>query len=282
MSKRLANSPAERLPAEKKVPTTPELTPKFPSLMPKMPPKNQAEIVPEGSLFKFEVTSINGKNFYGTLAECEIIKIWEKVLGRSKEEIFAMSYNRSLTRNFKVTFKLHQEILPSDVYPEPTFTYYRKSRPDAEEDDALVCKIIGYSSIKPAELGQPTKIFVKTNDFAVTPGEINAWLSKFGSVKTPGEYEVNSVGVRSDVYGTVITLVRHIPEFLPISGRKIQISYAGIPKACNNCYQTGHLKRSCKAKKSSWLNRVQEIHKSGEFEDELFGGWIAILDREFA
>ena len=76
-----------------------------------------------------------------------------------------------------------------------------------------------------------------------------------------------------------IVLARHIPEFLPIAGRKVQVSYPGIPKACNNCFQIGHLKRNCKAKKRNWLERVDELRKSGEFEDPMFGGWIAILDQ---
>jgi hypothetical protein len=284
MSKRLANSPAEKTPSSKKnadIETPPKPPPKPPSSMPPKvtPPPEDTE----GSLFKFEVIGMNNKTYYGSLAECEIILIWEKVLGRSREEIFAMSYNRSLTRNFRVTFKLNQPILPADVYPEPTFTYIRKSSPTSESEDVFQCKIIGYTNVKPVEIGQLTRVTAKTNDFSVTPEEIVAWLSKFGSVSVNHQdYERNSMGLRSDVFETEIVLARHIPEYLPIAGRKIQINYPGIPRACNNCFQTGHMKRNCKSKKVGWIHRVNQLYKSGEFEDSLFGGWIAILEREFA
>ncbi len=273
-SKRQANSPPEKIPVAKRPPEVIQ-TAERPQTM------SKTKENPNGSLFRFEVIGINDKLFYGSLAECEIINIWEKVLGRSRDEIYAMSYNRSLTRNFKVTFKLNIDAIPREIYPEACFTYYRKSKPDAkeDEDDAIHCKIIGYDNVKPVELGQLTRITAKTNDFAVSSEEIVAWLSKFGSVSANHDYERNSLGLRSDVFETEIVLARHIPEYLPIAGRKIQISYPGIPKACNNCYQTGHMKRNCKSKKVDWLDRVAEIRKSGEFDDSLFGGWISILDR---
>ncbi len=288
-SKRQANSPAEKVPVTKKSPDPSAVSKPTPRLP--MPPKVQVpaaaatsenDALSDGSLFKFEVTGINNKPFYGALAECEIVLIWEKVLGRSKDEIFAMSYNRSLTRNFKVTFKLNQKTTPSEIYPEPHFVYYRKSSPDPEntEEDAIHCKIVGYSSTKPAELGQLTRITAKTNDFMVSPDEIIPWLMKFGSVSSIRRFERNSMGMRTDVFETEIALHKHVPEFLPIAGRKIQISYPGIPKACNNCFVVGHMKRSCKLKKKDWLERVAELRASGEFEDSLFGGWIAILERE--
>ncbi len=134
--------------------------------------------------------------------------------------------------------------------------------------------------MKPAEIGQLTRVTVRTNDFAVDPSEILPWLAKFGSVNNANnDFEKNSVGLRTDVFETTLLLKKHIPEFLPIAGRKLQVFYPGIPKACNNCYQVGHMKRNCKAKKREWIDRVDEIRRSGEFEDELFGGWVSILEQ---
>jgi hypothetical protein len=276
-AKRQATSPAEKTPVTKKLPKGDSYPTKS-----AMPPKPKPQPDPNGSLFKFEVIGINDKPFYGSLAECEILHIWEKVLGRAKEEIFAMSYSRSQKRNFKVTFKLNQDILPADVYPEPNFVYYRKSSPGEEvtvDDDSIHCKIIGYTSVKPVELGQLTRVTAKTNDFSVSPSEINAWLVKFGSVGSFFDYEKNSVGMRTDIFETEIVLHRHIPEYLPIAGRKIQISYPGIPRACNNCFEPGHMKRNCKSKRVEWIDRVEAMRKTGDFEDELFGGWISIIER---
>lgn len=149
----------------------------------------------KGSLVKFEVIAINDKTFYGTLAEVELIYIWEKVLGRSKDEIYAMSYNRSLTRNFKVTFKLNFQAETSEIYPEPTFEYHRRKQvaDDIDEYDVILCKFVGYNTVKPAEIGQLTRVTVKTNDFSVDPDQIVPWLARFGSVGAHREYEKNSV-----------------------------------------------------------------------------------------
>ena len=249
-----------------------------------VPKKGRSEVAGTsrgGSLVKFEVIAINDSNYYGALTEEEIIHIWEKVLGRGFDEIYAMSYNRSLTRNFRVTIKSNFEASVSSIYPEPTFEF-RRNKPNAtsEDDvDVLTCRLIGYSSVKPAELGQLTRITVKTNDFAVEPEQILDWLAKFGSVSSNHDYERNTVGVRTDVLETEIVLRKHIPEYLPIAGRKVVVAYPGIPKVCNNCYQTGHMKRACKAKRVEWIDKVQELRGTGDFPDEMFGGWISIIEQ---
>jgi hypothetical protein len=281
-SKRPANSPPEKIPTSKKTTMNVQIRKPQTSGSQSAPALTPAQDPTKGSLFKFEVVGINNKPFYGTLAEVEIIHIWEKILGRSQDEIFAMSYNRSLTRNFKVTFKLKSSAEPSDLYPEPTFEFHRlrTDAVDAEKDfDVITCKILGYLSAKPAEIGQYTRVTVKTNDFAIEPLQILPWLAKFGSVSSNFDYEKNSVGLRSDVFETELLLRKHIPEHLPIGGRKVLVHYPGIPKTCNNCYRVGHLKRNCRSTKRDWLERVAELRASGDFEDEMFEGWISILEQ---
>ncbi len=288
-TKRPASSPADKIPENKKHPS--ETQEMLGMLSQKAQAQKQAQaastsaskpnvLKTDGSLFKFEVLTINEKPFYGSLAEIEILHIWEKVLGRSKDDIFAMSYSRSLARNFRVTIKLNFQALSSDVYHEPTFEYHRDRPDDDTAFDVLQCRIINFSSVKPAEIGKLTRVTVRTNEFSVDPQEILPWLLKFGSVSTVGDFEKNSLGLRTDVFETEILLQKHIPEYLPIAGRKLQVYYPGIPKACNNCFEVGHLKRNCKAKKKrDWVERVAELRASGDFEEELFGGWIAILEQ---
>jgi hypothetical protein len=276
-AKRIATSPIE---SSTKRATSLATAVQMTTMPPKKPTSSKDN--PDGSLFRYEVIGQNDKRFYGSLSECEILHIWEKVLGRGRDEIYAMSYNRSLTRNFKVTIKLNAVLVPKEVYPEPNFVYYRKAAPDApdEDDVAIHCKIIGYDDEKPVELGKLHRITAKTNDFTVKPAEIQAWLSKFGTVSSKFDYVRNSAGLRSDIFETEIALNRHVPEYLPIAGRKVQIYYPGIPRSCNNCYQEGHVKRNCKSKKIDWLQRVIQIRQGGQFEDELFGGWIALIERQ--
>ncbi len=74
------NLPAEKVPGTKKV---------------VMPMSNTQEPAPndpsKGSIVRFKVVSINDSPFYGSLAEAEIIYIWEKTSGQCRGKIFAMS-----------------------------------------------------------------------------------------------------------------------------------------------------------------------------------------------
>jgi hypothetical protein len=281
--KRLANSPAERIPENKKVSMPRPILPSQSQAQAQVQAQVQEPDPSKGAVIKFEVTGINDKQFFGTLSEPEILYIWEKILGRDKHEIFGMSYSRSLTRNFRVTFKLTvPDISPVDIYPEPIFPYQRARQDNEEEVDVLTCKFVGYLNARPAELGRLTRITIKTQDFAVDFKEIVAWLSKFGSVSANHDFERNSLGIRTDVLETEIVLAKHVPEYLPIAGRKVLVNYPGMPRACNNCYLVGHLKRNCKGKKKDWLDRVKDLRDSGDFEDSMFGGWIAILEQRFA
>jgi hypothetical protein len=279
--KRIATSPADKMSNYKK-PCNSGNAPIVPSVPNTAISTDKPQAVSDqGSLVKFEVLGINSAKYYGVLSELEILYIWEKVLGRSRNEIFAMSYARSLTRNFRVTIKLNQVTETHLIYPEPNFEFCR-SKPDAGPDgdyDVLHCRFLGYDPIKPAELGQLTRITVKTNDFTVPKDLIVQWLALYGSVSVNHDYERNSVGIRTDILETEIALREHIPDYLPIGGRKVLISYPGIPRSCNNCYGLGHMKRACRSKKVDWIDRVAEFKNREGVTDEMLGGWIAILEQ---
>jgi len=134
--------------------------------------------------------------------------------------------------------------------------------------------------VKPVELGNLTRITATTNDFTVLPGDILPWLACFGSVSKQYDYVKNSLGIRTDIIETEIRIVKHVPEFLPVGGRKIQIEYPGIPKMCIKCYKTGHLRRNCRSAKVEWIDKVAEFRASGQFSDVMFGSWISILDQK--
>lgn len=244
----------------------------------KMPPKT-SNIFDKTTKIVFEVDELNGKKFYGALSEAELLYIWEKIFKRTKEEIFAMSHSRSLTRNFRATFILKNQIDNRDFFAEPNFEYRRKGDKEGETD-VFACHFVGYNREAPAELGKLTRITVKTNDFAVDPVKIQAWLAKFGTVSANFDFVKNSLGIRSDVFETEIVLQRHVPEFLPIDGRKVCVSYPGIPKSCINCYMSGHMKRGCRRPKVEWIDKVNEFKKSGEFSNDMFGDWIDIIQQK--
>jgi len=243
-----------------------------------MPPK-KFSAQNDGTRVTIEVFGLNDKEFFGSLSEAELVFIWEKIFKRNIEEVFGMSQKRGLNRYFRGTFTLNSTV--SQVYPQECFVFRRKT-PDAKSDDdydSIHCRIIMKNKPASAELGNIVRVTATTNEFSVSPDDIGKWLSKFGSVSSNYDYVKNSVGIRTDVLEVDLLLRKHIPEFLPAAGTKIQINYPGIPKACIRCYKLGHMKRNCKSQKMEWIDRVAEIRKSGEFADELFGAWIQILDQ---
>jgi len=245
-----------------------------------MPAKKTINPTVEGTKVIIEVFGLNENEHFGTLSESELKYIWEKQLGRGIDEVFGMSQKRSLTRHFRATFTLNIVLQPQEVHPSDCLVFRRRTPNGSEDDyDSVHCRIMVINKPGPAEIGQNVKITAKTNDFSVTPDEIGKWLIKFGQIGSSYDYVKNSIGIRTDTLEVDLVLRKHVPEFLPIAGKKVQIDYPGIPRACIRCYKIGHLKRNCKSPKVEWIDRVAELRKSGEFPDELFGDWLKILDQ---
>lgn len=77
-----------------------------------------------------------------------------------------------------------------------------------------------------------------------------------------------------------LKLEKHIPEYLPMYGRKIRIFYAGMPKQCNNCLEQGHIKSECESEKKDWFSYIEELISSGEYHIDLFGDWPDVIKRK--
>jgi len=75
-------------------------------------------------------------------------------------------------------------------------------------------------------------------------------------------------------------LKKHLPDVLPIDGKKVQLYYLGIKKVCNKCFLVGHIKRECTENRGSWLDFVLKLVKSGKFANHMFGDWIDILEKK--
>lgn len=86
-----------------------------------------------------------------------------------------------------------------------------------------------------------------------------------------------ATGIGEDNYEVEAKLSSHIPEILPIAGRRLHVSYIGQLKQCKNCFNLGHIAATCETNKVDWLEYVATLHKSGKFKPELFDGWMPFL-----
>jgi hypothetical protein len=87
-------------------------------------------------------------------------------------------------------------------------------------------------------------------------------------------YIKNSRGFNTPKYELQATINDHIPEWLPMYGKKVRIFYHGMMRQCNGCYKLGHMKWECKEEKSNWKTYVATLRSTGNFEDVLFGSWL--------
>lgn len=122
---------------------------------------------------------------------------------------------------------------------------------------------------------------------------VKAWLLKYGELLSDYEEETMTiidedpeVGEESEVvlgcgkFKVKMRIVEHIPQYLPMNGRKVRIYYRGINKVCTNCYQGGHNKQECENGRMTWVEYVSNfIDDNPDFEKEMFGRWIHITRR---
>lgn len=89
---------------------------------------------------------------------------------------------------------------------------------------------------------------------------------------------VGDQGVGTDDYQVDAKLQNHIPEILPMNGRRVHVTYPGQPKLCRTCFCQGHIARDCPdVQKTDFLDYVARLAKSELFDIELFGSWIDSL-----
>jgi len=85
-------------------------------------------------------------------------------------------------------------------------------------------------------------------------------------------------GKGTDTYVVKARLNKHMPEILPIAGKRLYVSYPGQLRQCRKCFVQGHSSVNCTNAKVDWLDYVLMLKNSGEFRKELFEGWKAALD----
>jgi hypothetical protein len=245
-----------------------------------MAKKSTIQYQPElNTIVKIEFESINGKSFYGQATDDELLYIWVEVFKRKRDELFGVISTKTLNRNVRATFKLHApvklgELLKSD---NGQFSYEKVLNDGSKE--VVTARILGFGAIKPAELGELTKISVKTN-FGVESAGVLAWLKLFGTVSNVYDFKTNpNTGLKTDVFETEILLKSHVYEYLPMFGQKVQIHYAGIPKMCNRCYVVGHIRKECNNRKKDWVQFIIQLVESEGFSQELIGDWTKAIAR---
>ncbi len=85
-------------------------------------------------------------------------------------------------------------------------------------------------------------------------------------------------GVGIPDFSVDIILTRHIPDTLPIKGKRVKLTYPGIPNLCSKCWKLGHCHWECKDQwKSNWLELVLDFYIDDRVTDDMLGSWVDSL-----
>ena len=102
-------------------------------------------------------------------------------------------------------------------------------------------------------------------------------LSKISEMKHPDSELEEKIG--NGTYVVKMRLIKPIPQFLPISGKKIRIYYNGIRRQCTNCYG-GHAKQNCRNQKLEWIDQVKRFMDWNPKINKLwYGKWWHIVQK---
>jgi hypothetical protein len=119
------------------------------------------------------------------------------------------------------------------------------------------------------------------------------WLLKYGEFLTELEEdktvlidEDGDIGECSELTVGVgnlkvkMRITDHIPQFIPMNGRKVKIYYRGMEKMCINCYRPGHMKVDCEEDQVVWLEYVERFIASNTgIDPSLYGRYVNIVKR---
>jgi hypothetical protein len=141
-------------------------------------------------------------------------------------------------------------------------------------------RILGLGNSFSAEIGDIVTVCLNRTALEFSDSQIEKWLENFGTVEGNFNYLKDKSGIKTDDLEVELKLTKHIPEYLPMYSRKIRVFYIGMPKQCNNCYESGHIKSECDNEKRDWFSFIEELSESGDFEKELFGDWPEVIERK--
>jgi len=132
--------------------------------------------------------------------------------------------------------------------------------------------------------GTRTVIFEKCG-WKLTHEQVSKWASFYGNVLTKVTEsqdddldpdvrpEDNNVGCGN--LQVTVKINKAIPQFLPMYGHKIRVYYKDIPRVCTNCYEAGHVRKSCTNTNKIWVHHVTEfISENERIPEECFGFWL--------
>ena len=233
-----------------------------------------------------EILGLNGSPFRGSFNRSDGLFVYDEVLKLSDELLHGVSV--TFKRNPMIRFKLTDMINIDDLGEREDFSYnWGKPKADGSYD-IINGRILGIrkrgASLNPSTfdpIDQPlTKVSLFGCDFGFSRDMLVQWMGAFGTVlDEPLEIVDESIrGKGTGDFTINLKLKKNIPQFLPINGKKVRVSYRGMKRLCNSCFEPGHERRDCKAERILWIDYVVAFIEITKFPSDWYGRWANVAE----
>ena len=239
--------------------------------------------------FAIEFQQLNGKPFKGSITVKEARHdVFKNILG----------FNPALLHSIRpvfggtptIRFKLKEQINIDELTSVEYFDLER--RVSTTRTDIISCRIMGIRGLQAAPNYDGTSndvrwVKIENCEYLVEEEDILDWMRMYGEpLSLLGEDmlpDSDSEGgpLGNGTYSLKMKLVKDIPQFLPMHGRKIRIYFKNMTKMCTNCYGC-HTRRQCTNERVPWIVYVRDFMKSNpDIGENFYGKWWDAVDSEF-
>ena len=236
-----------------------------------------------------EFQQLNGKPFKGTITVKEARDvIFKEILGFNPRLLHSIRpvFGGVVTIRFKLKEQIFLDSLASVEYFDLTRVI------SSTRTDVISCRIMGIRGLQAAPNYDGTSndvrwIKVENCEYAVSDEKIMQWLKLYGEpLSLIGEdmlpdSDSDAGPLGNGTYSVKMKLVKDIPQFLPMHGRKIRIYFKNMNKLCTNCFGS-HSRRQCTNEKVPWIVYVRDfMFDNPDIDESYYGKWWEVIDNEF-
>jgi hypothetical protein len=232
------------------------------------------------NLVRVEIFKRNDKHFDGRLSRENLLSIWTEALHRNPSELAGFASVQIYGRALRINYRLTTPVVISSIVKKVDFEWERSSS-TSHEFDVFTGRVIGLSAHS-AAIGDTVTVCVSKTALEFSDAQLACWLEVYGKIEGRFVYHLDKLGFMTDNIEVELKLAKHIPEYLPMYGRKIRIYYVGMKKQCNQCLELGHIRSECENEKKDWFTFIEELIKKSGISLELFGEWPAVIKRKRA
>ena len=235
------------------------------------------------NMINVEITGLNGQAFKGTFNRSDGFELFEKALKLELDKLWGLSIWYQGTP--RVRYKLKESIHLESTFPRDDFMYER-----AKDNltDFINGRILGYR--KPQELipnetqfnpiGNTVRVNLYGCSYNFKREQVEEWIQHFGD-QISAQEEIMDKDRPSFGTGDIsvrVKLRKHIPQFLPMFGKRIRVAYRGMTSLCTNCFEPGHVRFKCTSERVSFVQYVKVFKRESTIPEHCFGNWARILE----